>query len=223
MTVTLNAAPGVSGAVAFTFGCKGTSGTGSNCIDIDFSINTGGTYGTTASLATCGANNLQGSPGTYPITGYIAGTTFTVTSAPSGKVGVNTSFYGAGVSLNTYVTALGTGLGGTGTYTVSPSQTLGSSGSPVTMTAVAYYACRRGHATTTASARSSAISASATQQNMGAGVVATGSPYDDGLDPLAGNWNQSAAFTCNIVAATVVQCVKGPVYSGGLPSRSANG
>ena len=33
MTVTLNAAPGVSGAVAFTFGCKGTSGTGSNCID----------------------------------------------------------------------------------------------------------------------------------------------------------------------------------------------
>ena len=61
-----------------------------------------------------------------------------MTSAPTGKVGVLTSFYGAGVTLNTYVTALGTGLGGTGTYTVSPSQTLGSSGSPVTMTAVSY-------------------------------------------------------------------------------------
>jgi hypothetical protein len=57
-----------------------------------------------------------------------------------------------------------------------------------------------------------------TQQNMGAGVFATGSPYDDGLDPIAANWNQSAAFTCNIVAATVVQCVKGPVYTSGLPS-----
>src|SRR5277367_3348022 len=65
-TATLNAAPGVSGAVAFTFGCSGTSGTGSNCVDIDFSINTGGSYGTTASLATCGANNLQGGPATFP-------------------------------------------------------------------------------------------------------------------------------------------------------------
>ena len=36
MTATLNAAPGVSGAAAFAFGLPGTSGTGSNCIDIDF-------------------------------------------------------------------------------------------------------------------------------------------------------------------------------------------
>jgi hypothetical protein len=57
------------------------------------------------------------------------------------------------------------------------------------------------------------------QQNMGAGnYTATGSPYDDGLDPIAGNWSQSAAFTCNIVAATAVQCVKGPVYTSGLPA-----
>ena len=218
MTVTLNAAPGVSGAAAFTFGCSGTSGTGSNCIDIDFSIQTGGTYGTPASLATCGANNLQGSPGTYPITGYISGTTFTVTSAPTGKVGVLTSFYGGGVSLNTYVSALGTGLGGTGTYTVSPSQTLGSSGSPVTMTAVSYSVpagpCNDNGVGEIV--RNFRIGA---QQNMGAGnYTATGSPYDDGLDPVAANWNQSAAFTCNIVAATVVQCVKGPVYTGGLPA-----
>ena len=217
MTVTLNAAPGVSGAVAFTFGCKGTSGSGSNCIDIDFAINTGGTYGTTASLATCGANNLQGSPGTYPITGYIAGTTFTVTSAPSGLVGLNTSFYGAGVSLNTYVLALGTGLGGTGTYTVSPSQTLGSSGSPVTMTAVDY-SVPQGPCSDNGVGEIVRNFRIGTQQNMGAGVVATGSVYDEGLDPLAGAWNQSAAFTCNIVAATVIQCVKGPTYSGGLPA-----
>ena len=217
MTVTLNAAPGVSGAVAFTFGCKGTSGTGSNCIIVDFSINTTGAYGTTASLATCGANTLQGFPGTYSITGYIAGTTFTVTSAPSGKVGVNTSFYGAGVSLNTYVTALGTGLGSTGTYTVTPSQTLGSSGSPVTMTAVAY-TVPQGPCNDNGVGEIVRNFRIGTTQTMGAGVAATGDVYDDGLDPIAGNWNQSAAFTANIVAPTVVRIVKGPTYSGGVPS-----
>jgi hypothetical protein len=121
-TFQASGAIGGSGSGAITGGCSGTSGTGSNCIDVDFSINTGGSYGTTASLATCGANNLQGSPGTYPITGYIAGATFTVTSAPSGKVGVYTSFYGGGVSLNTYVTALGTGFGGTGRTRFRPAR-----------------------------------------------------------------------------------------------------
>jgi hypothetical protein len=42
--------------------------------------------------------------------------------------------------------------------------------------------------------------------------------YFDGVDPIAGAGNQSAAFTCNIVAATVVQCVKAPAYASGLPS-----
>ena len=40
-----------------------------------------------------------------------------------------------------------------------------------------------------------------------------GSPYDDGADPFnRGSFDQSAAFTCNIVAAKVVQCVKGNLY-----------
>ena len=44
-----------------------------------------------------------------------------------------------------------------------------------------------------------------------------GSPYDDGVDPWTpGGFNQSAAFTCNIVAAKVVQCVKGAAYSSGV-------
>lgn len=51
-----------------------------------------------------------------------------------------------------------------------------------------------------------------TNQSMAGG---SGSVYDDGGDPAAG-FNQSAAFTCNIVAAKVIQCVKGPAYSSGL-------
>ena len=72
-TVTLNAAPGVTGSGhAFTFGCKGTAGTGSNCIDIAFTIPTVGTYGTTKSLATCGENN-QGGAWVIPTSGPNAG------------------------------------------------------------------------------------------------------------------------------------------------------
>ena len=58
-TVTLNGAPGGSNR-AFTFGCSGTAGTGSNCIDIPFVIPTTGTYGTAAALANCGENNMNG-------------------------------------------------------------------------------------------------------------------------------------------------------------------
>ena len=58
-----------------------------------------------------------------------------------------------------------------------------------------------------------------TQQSMygNAGVQPpTGSVFDDGVDLANGAFNQSAAFTCNIVAAKVVQCVKGPAYSSGV-------
>ena len=43
-----------------------------------------------------------------------------------------------------------------------------------------------------------------------------GSVFDDGVDLANGAFNQSAAFTCNIVAATVNQCVKAPAYTSGV-------
>lgn len=57
-------------------------------------------------------------------TGAISGTTLTV-SAGSGLV-VGQLIAGAGVTARTYITALGTGNGGAGTYTVSVSQTVAS-------------------------------------------------------------------------------------------------
>jgi hypothetical protein len=62
-------------------------------------------------------------PGTG--TGSISGTTLTLTAA-SGVWGIGQRVNGAGVTAGTVITAYGTGLGGTGTYTVSPSQTVGS-------------------------------------------------------------------------------------------------
>lgn len=59
-------------------------------------------------------------------TGAITGTTLTVASVASGTLYVGQTVQGAGVTPNTMITALGTGTGGAGTYTVSTSQTIAS-------------------------------------------------------------------------------------------------
>jgi hypothetical protein len=68
------------------------------------------------------------------LTGYMTGTTLTITAANSGSVAVGQTIIGGpgvGVLPNTTITALGTGIGGIGTYTINNSQTVGSSGTPV--------------------------------------------------------------------------------------------
>lgn len=59
-------------------------------------------------------------------TGSISTTTLTVSAVASGALAVGQSIVGAGVTAGTMITALGTGTGGTGTYTVNNSQTVGS-------------------------------------------------------------------------------------------------
>jgi hypothetical protein len=68
--------------------------------------------------------------------GTIAGTLLTVTVVTSGQLYVGAVLSGVGITTGTTITALGTGLGGVGTYTVSPSQfaTLRTINSPVTVT-----------------------------------------------------------------------------------------
>lgn len=66
------------------------------------------------------------SPSNAIFTGSISGTTLTVTAVSSGTITANQSLSGIGVSAETIITALGTGTGGTGTYTVNLSQTLTS-------------------------------------------------------------------------------------------------
>lgn len=59
-------------------------------------------------------------------TASISGTTLTVTAVTVTGFKVGDRIYGTGVDPNTFITALGTGTGGTGTYTVSNSQTVAS-------------------------------------------------------------------------------------------------
>ena len=60
--------------------------------------------------------------GTTGVIGSIAGTTLTVTAGTGLSVGM--ALTGTGVTAGTWVTALGTGTGGVGSYLVSPTQTL---------------------------------------------------------------------------------------------------
>lgn len=68
-------------------------------------------------------------------TGSISGTTLTVTAITSGALAVGQVLTGTGVTGGTTITALGTGVGGTGTYTVSASQTVASTAITGTNTA----------------------------------------------------------------------------------------
>jgi hypothetical protein len=103
--------------------------------------------GTSSAAATCtivadgygGALIALSSPGTYSVvptsvtanfnasfTAAIAGTTMTVSAVSAGTLVVGQSVTGTGVTGGTVISALGTGTGGTGTYTVNNSQTVGS-------------------------------------------------------------------------------------------------
>jgi hypothetical protein len=68
-----------------------------------------------------------GSNTTSTFVGEISATTLTVTSIDSAdRLAVGDRIYGSTVAAATYITALGTGSGGTGTYTVGVSQTVTS-------------------------------------------------------------------------------------------------
>lgn len=58
--------------------------------------------------------------------GSIAGTVLTVTQVLAGTISIGQSLTGTGIASGTTITALGTGTGGLGTYTVQPSQTVAS-------------------------------------------------------------------------------------------------
>jgi hypothetical protein len=59
-------------------------------------------------------------------TASISGTTLDVTAVSSGVISIGQRVYATGVTSGTFITALGTGTGGVGTYTVGTSQTVGS-------------------------------------------------------------------------------------------------
>jgi hypothetical protein len=95
---------------------------GAEAMRIDSSANVGiGTTSPSTKLEIAGTNNTA-----WSVTASITGTTMDVTAVTTSGVAVGDLVHGSGVQPYTRVTALGTGTGGIGTYTVSVSQTLAS-------------------------------------------------------------------------------------------------
>lgn len=69
---------------------------------------------------------LNAIPATASFTGSISTTTLTVSAVAAGSLAVGSLISGAGITPGTYITALGTGKGNTGTYTINNSQTVSS-------------------------------------------------------------------------------------------------
>jgi hypothetical protein len=67
-------------------------------------------------------------------TGYISGTTLTVSAVSSGLIQVPMLITGSGITTGTYIVAGVSGSGSTGSYQVSISQSAGSSGSQIAIT-----------------------------------------------------------------------------------------
>jgi hypothetical protein len=65
-------------------------------------------------------------PSTAIFTGSVSATTLTVASVSSGTIGISQQLFGVGISGETVITALGSGSGGVGTYTINLSQTVAS-------------------------------------------------------------------------------------------------
>lgn len=116
------------------------------------------TYGTTTGA-------LSSMPATASFTGAMSTTTLTVSAITSGQLGIGSLVTGAGVLPGTYITALGTGLGGTGTYTINNSQTVSSE-------AMTANSIPRTAASVTGSIATTTLTVSA----VGSGELAVGDP-----------------------------------------------
>lgn len=113
--------PGVAGDTHISSLGTGLGGNGT------YNLTTINEQTVSAVLMTC--NNLP-APAFAVSSGYIAGTTLTATTVTSGEIAIGQQIFGTGVLPNTVVTAILTGHGGAGTYTVNNSQTVFSSGTP---------------------------------------------------------------------------------------------
>ena len=123
-TLTCNAtfAPAASGGVltlnAITNG-TGTAGASTGT--------TAAWYRLTTSGGTAHIDGTVGTQVTNALTASIAGSTLTVTAAAASTLAVGQQITGSGVPANTFIVALGTGTGGTGTYFLNTASTVASS------------------------------------------------------------------------------------------------
>jgi hypothetical protein len=100
---------GVSAETVITALGTGTGGTGTYTVNVSQTVT---------------ARSLNSTATGARFTATIAGTTMTVSAVATGTIYLGQTIQGAGVTAGTVVTALGTGTGGVGTYTLSVASTV---------------------------------------------------------------------------------------------------
>ena len=101
---------GVADETVITALGTGTGGTGTYTINVSQTVT---------------ARSLNSTTTGARFTATIAGTTMTVSAVATGTIYLGQTIQGVGVTADTVVTALGTGTGGVGTYTLSVASTVG--------------------------------------------------------------------------------------------------
>lgn len=126
------------------------------------------------------------------VTAAISGTTMTVSAVTFGTVEVGQEVVGFGVTAGTYITALGTGSGGAGTYTVNNSQTVASIKLSCQRGVAAFVGSISGTTLTVGTALSGTIAAG--QEITGANVL-PGTVVVSGSGPYVISPSQTVAST----------------------------
>jgi len=176
---------------------------------------TGITAGTTITNTNVTAN--------VTFSGYIVGTTLTVTAANDGSLTVGQTIIGGvgiGVVANTTITARGTGIGGIGTYTVNNTQTVGAVG-----TSVAFSGSATTTLTTSAAMTTGTVTVTFDNNISVSGGVVMMHPYlfvygNNGLiqNSAAGDFSNWVSADANANNVATGKIVKGLPLRGGTTS-----
>jgi hypothetical protein len=163
-------------------------------------------------------------PAAAIFTASISGTTMTVTQLFSGTIAVGQQVFGVGVSQETVITALGTGTGGVGTYTVSRSQTAASgrynsaqincvftgstSGTTLTVSAVSSGTLHAGMTITNSSLSTKTVITALGTGTGGAGTYTISNSQTVGSSTMYGlNWTVLPASDGAFVGGSTVEVV----------------
>jgi len=212
-SITSNLVPTIVGQLLTTTGQVGITDNGISVYIVD------GVYRYTWRIS---------SPSSAVFTGTISGTTLTVTAVTNGTIGVGQSLFGVGITSETVITALGTGSGGVGTYTINISQTVSTaetmnstavaakitasiSGSTLNVTAVASGTLYPGQTIQGTSVTANTVVTALGSQTVLSGAIATagtGYSVNDIVTVVGGVYGQSPA------TFTVTSITTGGVVTG---------
>lgn len=183
-------------------------------------------------------------PNSAQFIGSTSGTTLTVTSMKSGTLAVGQQLFGLGVTPETVITALGSGTGGVGTYTINLSQTVTSQTLNTAAVAARVTGSISGNVLTVTSVTSGTLYPGQTIQGTGVTVGTiitalggsaalsysitnggTGYAVGDTITVTGGVYSQQATYTVATVAVGVVTgltTVNNGVYTvvPGTPSQT---